>query len=73
MQLDGNEVSDEDIDDYYGPDDLIDEAPEEVVKEKKKEPDDGLSADKFFTGEGTPMAVQRLLLDLRNMNTIGTK
>ena len=74
MHLDDNEVSDgDDVDDYYGQDDLIDEAPGEVVKEKEKEPDYGLSADKFFTGEGTPMAVQRLLLDLKNMNKIGTK
>ena len=76
--VDDNDASDDgdgidDETDYYGADDLIDEQPAEVVKEKQKEPDDGPTADQFFTGDGSPMAVQRLLLDLKNMNKIGTK
>ena len=77
LYADDNNASDDDLVDdeldYYGADDLIDEQPREVVKEKQKELDDGPTADQFFTGDGSPMAIQRLLLDLKNMNKIGTK
>ena len=70
---DGSADDDFDDADYYGADDLIDEAPAEVVvKEKEKDPDE-LTADQFFTGDGSFMAVQRLLLDLKNLNKIGSK
>ncbi|XP_019853526.1 PREDICTED: origin recognition complex subunit 1-like [Amphimedon queenslandica] len=55
--------------DYYGLDDDDYNDDDDDVKEKEQNEDEQeVSADDFFTGDGSPGAVHRLLADLKNMN-----
>ncbi|XP_062501570.1 ubiquitin-conjugating enzyme E2 Q1-like [Corticium candelabrum] len=61
-----------DDDDYYGGESIDDTTESSLQPAARaaaaKDDEEGISADDFFTGDGSPAAAHRLILDLKNLN-----